>query len=108
MKFNIYYNGQLQRTVVCSESDIQTQLAPGEKYTTQDYTSVDEPSNLYKVGQIKARRDQMLTSSDWTQVSDNALTEAQRAAWRVYRQALRDISSQPDYPFSVAWPVPPS
>jgi len=34
-----------------------------------------------------------LSNSDWTQVSDNSLTEEQREAWRVYRQELRDLPS---------------
>jgi hypothetical protein len=29
------------------------------------------------------------------------------AAWRSYRQALRDITDQPD-PFNISWPEPPS
>lgn len=34
-----------------------------------------------------------LEASDWTQVPDSPLTEAQREAWRTYRQALRDLPS---------------
>lgn len=34
-----------------------------------------------------------LEASDWTQVPDSPLTEAQKEAWRTYRQALRDFPS---------------
>jgi len=34
-----------------------------------------------------------LQASDWTQVPDSPLTEPQREAWRIYRQALRDLPS---------------
>lgn len=37
-----------------------------------------------------------LTNSDWTQVTDNSLTDEQREAWRVYRQQLRDLPSSVD------------
>lgn len=37
----------------------------------------------------RARRDQLLAESDWTQVSDNRLTPAQRGAWAEVREAWR-------------------
>ena len=37
-----------------------------------------------------------LTNSDWTQVTDNSLTDEQREAWRFYRQQLRDLPSSVD------------
>ena len=30
-----------------------------------------------------------------------------KAAWAAYRQALRDISKQSGFPWTVAWPVAP-
>jgi hypothetical protein len=47
----------------------------------------------------------LLAESDWTQLPDVA--EATRLAWRPYRQALRDITDQPGWPFEVVWPKPP-
>ena len=40
--------------------------------------------------QMRRYRDRFLTASDWTQLPDNGLSDEQRAAWAVYRQALRD------------------
>lgn len=46
---------------------------------------------------LRAERDKLLRESDWTQmVSDIPLTEAQKEAWRVYRQALRDLPQTVD------------
>jgi len=39
---------------------------------------------------MRWHRDQFLAASDWTQMPDSPLTDEQRAAWAVYRQALRD------------------
>jgi len=50
-------------------------------------------------------RNFLLTQTDWTQVSDNDLTQEEKNAWAVYRQALRDIDVQKPHP---SWPVPPS
>lgn len=53
---------------------------------------------------IRAKRDRLLAETDWTQVSDNALSNAQREAYRVYRQALRDITEQTNFPYNVVFP----
>jgi hypothetical protein len=49
---------------------------------------------------IRTQRNQMLKDTDWTQVLDSPVD---KAAWALYRQALRDITQQPD-PFSITWP----
>jgi hypothetical protein len=54
---------------------------------------------------VRAERDRRLLASDWTQLPDSPLSTKQ--AWAVYRQALRDITLQPD-PFNIVWPVPPA
>jgi hypothetical protein len=50
-------------------------------------------------------RNFLLTQTDWTQVSDNALTQEEKDAWAIYRQALREIDIQNPHP---VWPTPPS
>ena len=53
---------------------------------------------------VRAERDAKLAASDWTQLPDVPL--ATKEAWAVYRQALRDVTLQPD-PFAIDWPVAP-
>ena len=57
-----------------------------------------------KVAEVRAERNAKLTASDWTQVADAPVN---KAAWATYRQALRDISGQPGFPWSVEWPSMP-
>jgi hypothetical protein len=52
---------------------------------------------------LKGQRDQYLSETDWMALSDNTLT----SEWASYRQALRDITSQGGFPFSVTWPTKP-
>ena len=40
---------------------------------------------------LRSRRNQLLASSDWTQVADVALTVEEDTSWRDYRKALRDL-----------------
>jgi hypothetical protein len=53
---------------------------------------------------IRKERDQRLQLSDWTQLPDVPLPTKEK--WAEYRQALRDITQQPD-PFNIVWPEPP-
>jgi hypothetical protein len=54
---------------------------------------------------IRAQRNQMLASSDWTQLLDSP--EANKATWATYRQALRDVTTQSGFPWEVTWPTEP-
>jgi hypothetical protein len=40
---------------------------------------------------FKEIRGYLLTECDWTQNTDNKLSETKKEEWRVYRQALRDM-----------------
>ena len=53
---------------------------------------------------VRASRTQMLKDSDWTQIADST---ADKAAWAVYRQALRDVTAQAGFPWTIDWPTQP-
>lgn len=54
--------------------------------------------------QIREKRNQLLISSDWTQVTDAPVN---KEFWATYRQELRDITTQEGFPFTVTWPIIP-
>lgn len=60
---------------------------------------------------IRRKRDDLLARSDWTQLSDNGLTDAKRTEWATYRQALRNLpdtySSAIDKS-DIVWPDKPA
>lgn len=64
-----------------------------------------QPTQQEKEVAIRAERNSYLQQSDWTQLPD--VPQAVKAKWAVYRQALRDVTSQPTFPDSVVWPVKP-
>ena len=41
---------------------------------------------------LRAKRNKDLQDSDWTQLTDNTLTSAQRNAWMLFRTELRNIT----------------
>jgi len=44
------------------------------------------------IADLRAKRNQDLKDSDWTQVSDTTLTADQKTAWRTFRTELRNIT----------------
>jgi hypothetical protein len=52
---------------------------------------------------IRNQRNRLLSGTDWMALSDNTMTPA----WASYRQALRDITAQEGFPYSVVWPTKP-
>lgn len=63
------------------------------------------PSDDALATQARAKRDQLMRESDWTQGRD--VPAVLGDAWAPYRQALRDISDQPGFPRSIEWPTQP-
>lgn len=62
-----------------------------------------EEGERHQAATLRLERDSLLAASDWVMLPDAPLTDTQRAAWREYRQALRDFPEAPD----AAWPTPP-
>jgi hypothetical protein len=56
----------------------------------------------------RGRRNEKLSACDWTQGQDSPLSDAKRAEWATYRQALRDLPSNTPDVNGLEWPVTPS
>lgn len=54
------------------------------------------------------KRNQILSETDWTQIKDAPLSEAEQISWANYRQALRDLPEQEGFPLNVVYPTKPS
>ena len=57
--------------------------------------------------QVRVERDRLLADCDWTQVADAPLSDSEKEAWAVYRQALRDVPQTQDDPDNIVWPETP-
>lgn len=65
-------------------------------------------ANRPTVSQVSSAISRELAATDEFMVSDRPLSDAVRAAWGSYRQALRDLSKLPDPISQVkAWPTRP-
>jgi hypothetical protein len=54
--------------------------------------------------QLRARRNQLLTETDYLALADSTLTDEMRT----YRQALRDLPANTEDPANPVWPTKPS
>ena len=52
----------------------------------------------------RRERNERLKACDWTQIDDCTVD---KAAWKAYRQALRDVPQQAGFPESIDWPLSP-
>ena len=60
-------------------------------------------ANDRKATEVRAERNAKLTETDWRFRSD--MTPSQ--AWKDYCQALRDITAQAGFPWTITWPDAP-
>lgn len=93
------YNPDTQDVEVGAISQINGAWTRGWTVTNKDTSKI--------AANVRSQRNQALSSSDWTQVADSPLTDAQKAEWATYRQQLRDITSQEGFPASISWPASP-
>jgi len=79
------------------------------KYYVDITAEVEAAAELARPAQVmaglRAERNALLAASDWTQLPDAPTANA--AAWKVYRQALRDLPEQTVYPNAPQWPTAP-
>lgn len=53
----------------------------------------------------RAKRNQLLLDTDWTQTPD--IPQTVKNKYAAYRQALRDVPQQAGFPDNIQWPVKP-
>ena len=57
---------------------------------------------------LRSERDNLLLSSDFTQLGDIGLSETKKTEWVNYRQSLRDLPANTSDPANPTWPTKPS
>ena len=85
-----------------NDNNYDPTIKNGEVLTIE--ANAPEPSMDQQAKTVRSSRNQLLNNSDWTQVAD---APVDKAVWATYRQALRDISTQAEFPNNVTWPTQP-
>lgn len=117
-------DGTIVKQVFCRVEDVALNTSEGQSWLPYDGAAANKKVSQGQIVDIAAedvvarelalawplarkRRDTLLRDSDWTQLPDVPLSEERRQQWETYRQALRDVTDQPD-PFNIVWPAPPA
>ncbi|KUZ66443.1 phage tail assembly chaperone [Burkholderia ubonensis] len=95
----------------------------GDPFILAWHSDVDRPADdqihalfqaneaTYRAARIRECRDFALLDTDGKADVPSDAPESMKATcsqWAAYRQALRDITEQPNFPFDVAWPETPA
>ncbi len=74
-----------------------------------DYSiSTEDVGDTSLWAEIRSKRDALLSSCDWTQLSDSPLSSDKKALWVTYRQALRDLPDTQTDINNIVYPTKPS
>jgi len=80
----------------------------GKWFTKYSVSDMDDEAkaalDAQQAKSVRNDRTNRLSESDWTQLAD---APVDKTAWATYRQALRDVTTQDGFPWSVTWPVKP-
>jgi hypothetical protein len=76
----------------------------GETTAAEQETAYKAIKDAEQASAVRKSRGDKLADCDWTQVADSPVD---KAVWATYRQALRDITTQSGFPWTVTWPDAP-
>lgn len=69
------------------------------------HENAEEVPNEYLFERIRNWRNAELAACDWTQIADST---ADKTAWAIYRQGLRDLPASNKDPKKIVFPTRPS
>ena len=105
MNYCIVKDGVIRNIITCESAEAAEKFGSLPFYFGAAIGTMYEPPMTES--EAREKRDKLLSETDWTQLSDSPLSDELREAYRIYRQALRDIPSQESFPASIIWPELP-
>ena len=80
-----------------------TELQPA-KTAAENEAAYKAMKDAEQAANVRRTRTEKLKDCDWTQIADST---ADKAAWAIYRTALRDVPAQAGFPWTIDWPDAP-
>lgn len=71
---------------------LDTMTAEEEAQFNDDLINLFGNDLTRELNRFRARRNALLTESDWTQSPDSPLTDAKKTEWATYRTSLRNLT----------------
>lgn len=82
-------NSQLSDIPLENSQSIIEGVFDVEKYKIIDGEAVEQTIDFWIA--VRIERNNLLSKSDWTQMSDSPLSDSKKTEWATYRQSLRDL-----------------
>ena len=79
----------------------------GETTAAEQEAAYKAAKDAEQAKSVRQQRDDKLKESDWRVIKALESNTPQDFAWAAYRQALRDVTSQAGFPWTIDWPVNP-
>ena len=79
----------------------------GETTAAEQEAAYKAQRDTEQAKSVRASRDTLLVECDWVAIKAFETGTPVSAQWSTYRQALRDITAQAGFPWTVEWPVQP-
>ena len=77
-------------------------------YPAVDMTDADKTKRTNDaIAVLRETRNKLLVNSDWTQATDTALSDGDKAKFVEYRKELRDLPANTSDPLNITWPDAP-
>lgn len=105
-----HYQYSMRQGVEKIEGKWYTKYVLGPTFTDGETTAAEQEvaykamKDAEQAKSVRATRGEKLADSDWTQVAD---APVDKAVWATYRQALRDVTAQSGFPWTITWPDAP-
>ena len=98
-----------ERAQWCNENGCYIEeIEPREDGTRQfQIKEIPAPTDEGLATQIRAKRNNLLSHTDYLMMPDYPISDDKRKLIEEYRQALRDIPEQSGFPRTITWPDKP-
>lgn len=95
--------------VIDDENNDELYLILQEMYNNGDIDPEinQELDTMRKSSDIRSQRDKLLEATDKYVLEDYPISAEHKLEVKAYRQALRDITNQAEFPDNVTWPIRP-
>jgi len=96
-----WYTKYILGPVFADTAATETQPAKTAAENEAEYKAMKDAE---QAANVRRTRNDKLKECDWTQIADST---ADKEVWAAHRQALRDVTAQVGFPWTIDWPVAP-
>jgi hypothetical protein len=98
---------RIEMNVSTGVKTIVPYTAEEEAAWAAEVAAYEAQKDIRQAESVRDSRDTLLAECDWVAIKAFETGTPVSAQWAAYRQALRDITTQEGFPWTITWPVKP-